>query len=172
MPVLPYFLHLSLFFILAPQATSAENDEAVKAKHWAFQTPKRAAFPAVKNEGWVRQPIDRFVLAKLEKEGLKPSTEADSITLLRRVTLDLIGLPPTPEEVAVFLKESAIDRSEKRTKQWLSGCLLHPIMANAGPASGSTPPAMPTPMGSKKTNPPGVDLSRLGHRRDQPRPAL
>src|SRR5262249_6704005 len=64
--------------------------------HWAFQAPKHATPPAVKNTAWARNEIDRFVLARLEAEGLKPSAEADRLTLLRRVTLDLTGLAPTP----------------------------------------------------------------------------
>ncbi len=75
-------------------------------QHWAFLPPKRPELPAVKNSGWVRNPIDAFVLARLEREGLSPSPEADRVTLLRRVTLDLTGLPPTPEEVDAFLKEA------------------------------------------------------------------
>src|SRR5262249_3407435 len=60
--------------------------------------PVRPSLPEVKQKEWVRTPIDAFVLAKLEKEGLKPSPQADPVTLLRRVSLDLIGLPPTVEE--------------------------------------------------------------------------
>src|SRR5439155_14713472 len=66
--------------------------------HWAFVTPKRPPLPAVKRAAWVRNPIDRFILARLEKEGLSPSPEADRITLIRRLSLDLTGLPPTPQE--------------------------------------------------------------------------
>src|SRR5215831_4708367 len=64
-------------------------------QHWAFVPPQRPAPPAVRNENGVRNPIDRFVLARLEREGLKPSAEADRATLLRRLTFDLTGLPPT-----------------------------------------------------------------------------
>src|SRR5688572_13681818 len=69
------------------------------ADHWAFQPPKAASPPAVKNAAWVLNPIDRFVLARLEKEGIRPSPEADRATLLRRVSLDLTGLPPSPREI-------------------------------------------------------------------------
>src|SRR5262249_39608502 len=72
-------------------ATGAAN----KSKHWAFQKPVRPAEPPVKNAAWVRNPIDRFILARLEREGLTPSPEADRLTLLRRLSLDLLGLPPT-----------------------------------------------------------------------------
>lgn len=71
--------------------------------HWAWSAPKRTEAPKVKNPFWVRNPIDGFVLARLEKEGLEPSPAADRETLIRRVTLDLTGLPPTLEEVDAFL---------------------------------------------------------------------
>ena len=65
------------------------------ANHWAFKAPVRPAPPRTKDQRWARNPIDAFVLARLEQEKLKPSPEADKITLLRRLSLDLIGLPPT-----------------------------------------------------------------------------
>jgi mono/diheme cytochrome c family protein len=71
-------------------------------QHWAFVAPKRPAIPAVKNEAWVRNPIDAFVLARLERERLEPSPAAASNTLLRRLSLDLVGLPPTLEELSTF----------------------------------------------------------------------
>jgi len=72
-------------------------------KHWAFEAPTRPEPPKVKTADWARNPIDAFVLARLEKEGLKPSGEADAATLCRRLYLDLTGLPPTPEEVDAFV---------------------------------------------------------------------
>jgi hypothetical protein len=85
--------------------------------HWAFRPPVRPGLPPVKDRGWSRSPIDRFVLARLEKEGLAPSAEADRVTLIRRLSLDLIGLPPTIEEVDAFLadrSEGAYDRLVER----------------------------------------------------------
>ena len=79
------------------------------AKHWAFQAVRRAAPPAVRNRTWVRNPVDAFVLARLEATGLKPAPRADKRTLIRRVTFDLTGLPPTPDEVQAFLADSAPD---------------------------------------------------------------
>ncbi|MFO1021052.1 MAG: PSD1 and planctomycete cytochrome C domain-containing protein [Planctomycetales bacterium] len=73
--------------------------------HWAFIAPKQAPLPAVKQGDWVQTPIDAFILAKLEANGLKPSPQADRATLVRRVYLDLIGLPPTPEEADTFLND-------------------------------------------------------------------
>ncbi|HEX4415595.1 MAG TPA: PSD1 and planctomycete cytochrome C domain-containing protein [Lacipirellulaceae bacterium] len=70
--------------------------------HWAYVAPQRPAVPAVKNSGWVRNPIDAFVLAKLEKEGLEPSPRAATSTLIRRLSLDIVGLPPTLDELKEF----------------------------------------------------------------------
>jgi hypothetical protein len=110
-------------------------DATPRPKHWAFIPPQRPALPVVHNTAWARNPIDRFVLAKLEAEGLKPSPEADRATLLRRLSLDLIGLPPTPAELDNFLSdkspnawEKQVDRllasphyGEKWARQWLDG---------------------------------------------------
>ena len=90
---------------------------AVYQSHWAFVTPVRPPEPAVTRQDWVRTPIDRFVLAKLEKEGLGPSPEADRLTLLKRLSIDLTGLPPTPQEVDDFLadpSEQAYERTVDR----------------------------------------------------------
>ena len=73
--------------------------------HWAFEPPRKPALPAVKNAGWPVTEIDRFILARLEAEGLSPAPEAEKTTLIRRVTLDLTGLPPTLEEVDAFLAD-------------------------------------------------------------------
>ncbi len=76
-------------------------------KHWAYIKPVRTKLPKVVHPGWVRNPVDAFVLARLERAGLTPSAEADRVTLLRRVTLDLTGLPPTPREVDAFLADKS-----------------------------------------------------------------
>ena len=81
--------------------------------HWAYQPVRRPALPAVKNAAWVRNPIDAFVLARLEKAGLTPSPAADRRTLLRRVYYDLIGLPPTAEETEAFLADASPEAYEK-----------------------------------------------------------
>ena len=80
---------------------------AAWGKHWAFEPPQASALPKLKNAAWPRNSIDSFILARLESEGLTPSPEADKTTLLRRVSLDLTGLPPTPAEVAAFLKDTS-----------------------------------------------------------------
>lgn len=88
--------------------------------HWSFIKPERPALPDVKSKRWVNNPIDQFILARLEKEKLKPNAEADKATLIRRVTLDLTGLPPTPAEVDAFLadrKAGAYERLVDRLLQ-------------------------------------------------------
>jgi len=75
--------------------------------HWAFIKPKQASLPKVRQTSWPQNAIDHFVLARLEQEGLKPSPPADDYTLVRRLYLDLIGLPPTPEEADAFVKSAA-----------------------------------------------------------------
>jgi hypothetical protein len=82
--------------------------------HWAFVSPVKPALPAVEDAEWVRNPIDRFILARLEREGLKPSPPAEKATLLRRLTYDLTGLPPAPGEVDAFLADRSPDAYEKR----------------------------------------------------------
>jgi hypothetical protein len=77
--------------------------------HWAFQAPVRPPLPKVSDSKWARTPIDAFILARLDREGLKPSPEADRITLLRRLHLDLVGLPPTVAEVDAFLADKSPD---------------------------------------------------------------
>ncbi|MGH9721063.1 MAG: PSD1 and planctomycete cytochrome C domain-containing protein [Bryobacteraceae bacterium] len=103
------------------------------ADHWAFQAPKKAALPAVLDTSWSRNPIDRFILARLEAAKLKPSPEVDRPTLLRRASLDLTGLPPSPAELRDFVDdarpgayERAVDRllasphyGERWGRHWL-----------------------------------------------------
>ena len=101
-----------------PQATPATASSytapAGSTKWWAFQPVRKPKPPVVKDGAWAaRSPIDRFVLAKLEARGLKPAPPADRRTLIRRVYFDLIGLPPTPEEVASFVADKSPDAWEK-----------------------------------------------------------
>src|SRR5690606_36659124 len=74
-------------------------------QHWAFQPVHSGPPPEVKDSAWVKDDLDRFVLAKLEKAGMHPSPAADKYTLLRRATYALTGLPPTPEEIAAFMAD-------------------------------------------------------------------
>ncbi len=88
-------------------------------RHWAFVPPQRSALPKVKNEKWSRNEIDRFILARLEREGWRPSTQADKATLLRRVTFDLTGLPPSIKELNDFLGDDSPDAYEKAVDRLL-----------------------------------------------------
>jgi len=89
-------------------------DEGAKWEmHWAYVPPQRPNLPAVKHPSWPRNPIDNFILARLESEGLQPSPEADKATLIRRVTFDLAGLPPTPAEADAFQNDKSPDAYEK-----------------------------------------------------------
>ncbi|HTD88156.1 MAG TPA: DUF1553 domain-containing protein [Candidatus Binatia bacterium] len=81
--------------------------------HWAYIPPKRPELPKVQNTGWIRNPIDNFILARLEKIKLQPAPEADRRTLARRWSLDLIGLPPTPDDVDAYVNDSSPDADNK-----------------------------------------------------------
>ncbi len=113
---------------------------------WAFQPVKPVNPPAVKNEGWAKTPVDRFILARLEAAGLSPAAPADKRTLIRRVTFDLTGLPPTPEEIDAFLKDERpqayaklVDRlldsphyGERWARHWLDVVRYAETTANDG----------------------------------------
>jgi len=89
---------------------AASNSETIATKartHWAFQPVRQPPIPRVKNERWVKTPVDAFILAQLEARQLTPSRPADRRTLIRRATFDLTGLPPKPEEVAAFISEKS-----------------------------------------------------------------
>jgi len=100
------------FTEVAGAVTSNHVERGVE-KHWSFVAPKLPSVPAVKNTRWARNPIDTFVLARLEQEGIAPSPEADRRTLIRRLSLDLIGLPPTPEQVREFVADTRPDAYER-----------------------------------------------------------
>ncbi len=95
------------------QPVAASEQESAAAEHWAFQSISAPEPPAVKDASWVQTPVDAFILAKLEAKGLTPAPEADRRTLLRRVYYDLIGLPPTAEEVAAFEADDSADAFAK-----------------------------------------------------------
>lgn len=96
------------------------NEGAEYQPHWSFIRPTRPQIPVVKDASWVRNPIDNFVLAALEKQGLKPAPEADRRTLARRLSLDLIGLPPKPEEVEAFVNDSSPEAYDKYVDRLMS----------------------------------------------------
>ncbi|MDE0890227.1 MAG: DUF1553 domain-containing protein [Phycisphaerales bacterium] len=87
---------------------------------WAWQPLERPTIPAVSDQGWIRNPIDAFVLAKLEAAGLAPAPEADRYVLIRRVALDLTGLPPTPEDVTTFIEDDSPDAYEQMVDRYLT----------------------------------------------------
>ena len=87
---------------------------------WSFFAPVRPALPAVKRGDWARNPIDRFVLAALERRGLSPAPEVDRRSLARRLSLDLTGLPPSPGEVEAFVNDKSPNAYEKLVEQWLA----------------------------------------------------
>ena len=92
---------------------AAKPAAPVRSNHWAFQPVRRPAPADVRQRDWVRNPIDTFILAKLESKGIEPSPEAPKAILLRRVSLDLTGLPPTPAEVDAFLSDNRPDAYER-----------------------------------------------------------
>ena len=96
-------------FATAEQKKYSDN----KTNHWAWQPVKRVAIPEVSNPDWCQTPVDNFILAKLDENNLKPSAPADKRTLIRRATFDLIGLPPTPEEVQDFVNDDSTNAFAK-----------------------------------------------------------
>lgn len=86
---------------------------AVYSNHWAYVAPVRPELPEVRHNEWIRNPIDRFVLAELQQRDWTPSPEADRATLIKRLSIDLVGLPPTPEEVDAFVTDESSDAYEK-----------------------------------------------------------
>jgi mono/diheme cytochrome c family protein len=96
-----------------PAKPQAAETKRPRSSHWAFQPVRRPEPPKPRDASGVRNPIDAFIQARLEKEGIRPSPEADRATLLRRVHLDLIGLPPTPQELADFLADKRPDAYER-----------------------------------------------------------
>ena len=95
-----------------PLLTAADK-AAVGRDHWAFRPLTRPQVPAVKNQQWARTDVDRFILARQESTGLEPNPRIDARRLIRRVYFDLTGLPPTPEEIDAFVKDSSPRAYEK-----------------------------------------------------------
>ena len=107
----------------SPEDTARARDRQAapsRRASWAYRPVVRPAVPRVKNQGWVRNPIDAFVLARLEAEGLAPAAPADRVALIRRVTYDLTGLPPTPEEVDAFVADPSPDAYERLVDRLLA----------------------------------------------------
>src|SRR5262245_4679013 len=114
------FLFITGLAFLAFQLGAAPVAARPTTNHWAFRPPIRPELPAVTNTAWARSPIDRFILARLETEGLQPPPEADRTTLLRRLALDLIGLPPTIAEIDEYLADTSTNAYEKAVERYLA----------------------------------------------------
>ncbi len=103
-----------------PETSSAEANLNAAQTHWAFRPPVRHEAPVVNHRSWVRSPIDAFIAARLERERIEPSPEADRATLIRRLSLDLRGLPPTPEEVERFGNDAGPNAYERVVDAFLA----------------------------------------------------
>ena len=104
----------------APWPTLAVADSAIKSKHWSFQQPVQPAVPRVKDIKWVRNEIDAFILGQLDGHQIKPSPEADRYTLIRRLSLDLTGLPPKIERVESFVNDTSPKAYERQVEELLA----------------------------------------------------
>ncbi len=98
---------------IAAAAVAQKSPGSSKTNHWAWQPVKSVAVPVVSDNGWGQSPIDHFIFAKLAEKNLKPNPITDKRTLIRRATFDLIGLPPTPEEVQAFVDDTSADAFAK-----------------------------------------------------------
>ncbi|HEY1172618.1 MAG TPA: PSD1 and planctomycete cytochrome C domain-containing protein [Verrucomicrobiae bacterium] len=107
---------------VAPANDAPQDMYASARAHWAYQAPQRPALPEVKDKNWPKNPIDHFILAKLEEKGIKPSPEADKVTLMRRAAFDLTGLPPTLEQVEAYLANS----KPKAYETWVNELIATP----------------------------------------------
>jgi hypothetical protein len=103
-----------------PWPEQVQASVPTQLNHWAFVAPQRPAEPPVTNRAWARNPIDRFILARLEKANIEPSPTAEPSTLVRRLYLDLLGLPPTPAEIAAFLADTRPDAWSRLVDQLLA----------------------------------------------------
>src|SRR5262245_45132388 len=105
-PALRVMFAASLALVLA-QSLDAGDPSRESTNHWAFKPPIRPEEPRVKNKSWPRNAVDRFILARLEKEKLASSPEADRATLIRRLSFDLVGLPPAPKDIDEFVEDKS-----------------------------------------------------------------
>ncbi len=103
-----------------PDDPSGVTATPARSTHWSFQPPRRPAPPAVRNTAWPRSPVDRFVLARLEKEKIAPAPEAGRPTLIRRLSFDLLGLPPSPADVQAFVSDAHPDAYERLVDRLLA----------------------------------------------------
>jgi hypothetical protein len=121
LPRLALFILFSASFALVPAAnTQGKRANSDAGDWWSLKPLTRPAMPTVKKSAWIRNPIDAFILAKLESMGLAPSPEADRATLIRRLSFDLIGLPPTPAEIDAFVGDARPDGYERLVDRLLA----------------------------------------------------
>ena len=111
---------VSTLALVAQGAGAPPDNQSQRAVHWAFVAPLRPTPPPVKRKDWPRNPLDRFILARLERQGVVPSPGADRATLIRRLNLDLLGLPPKPGEVDGFVNDSRPDAYERLVERLLA----------------------------------------------------
>ena len=130
-----------------PEVAPPESFSDQQREHWAYKRPRRPELPEVKEAGWARNPVDRFLLSGMEAIDFKHSPEADRVALIRRVTFDLTGLPPTPSEVADFLADGRVDAYERLVDRLLAS----PHFGERSAQHCWTWPTTPTPTGSSST---------------------
>src|SRR5262245_36978272 len=112
-PYLVYVFLLAACISPQPMYSGEPAWSSEKKNHWAWKAPMRPALPPIRDRSWVRNPIDTFILAKLEAAGLTQAAPASREQLIRRVTFDLIGLPPTPAEIDAFVSDRGPDAWDK-----------------------------------------------------------
>lgn len=106
--------------VVAAEAASSSSTAASALNHWSLQPLSSVSAPSVAGNSWGRGPLDAFVLARLDQAGLQPSSEADRLTLIRRLSFDLVGLPPTPQEIDAFLSDASPDAYERLVDRLLA----------------------------------------------------
>lgn len=114
------FIGMLLALSSAVIAATVDAAREVRRDHWSFKPVVRPELPGTENKAWPRCGMDRFILARLEREKLEPASEADRVTWLRRVSFDLIGLPPSPEDVASFVADNGSDAYERSVEVLLN----------------------------------------------------
>jgi len=126
--MIPRLTTLAAFLVLASSALAGDIDMQAARRHWAFQPLRTGPLPAVKDNAWPQTPMDRFILAKLEERGLSPAPKAPPQVLIRRLYFDLIGLPPTAEEIEAFVADyqSAVHNPQSAIEKLVDRLLASP----------------------------------------------
>ena len=148
----------------APAAKGTATEKkftAAQRNFWAFQKIAKPGVPPVKAKDWIRTPVDAFILAKLEEKNLKPNPPADKLTLVRRAYFDLVGLPPTPEQVQAFLSDNSPQAFEKVVDRAAGFAALR--RALGAPLAGPGPLRRHAGIQSRRDPAQRLALSRLRH---------